>query len=70
MIWSSLTAHLATTCKASYIPAMTKKNTSDGKTQRQRFIEAAKEVGASEDEKAFERALKQVAKAKPQPPKK
>lgn len=31
------------------------------KTQRQRFIEAAREVGATEDEAAFERQIKAVA---------
>lgn len=32
--------------------------------QRRRFIEAAREAGASEDEAAFDDALKKIAKAK------
>lgn len=32
--------------------------------QRRRFIEAAREAGASEDEAAFDMALKRIAKAK------
>lgn len=32
--------------------------------QRRRFIEAAREVGASEDEAEFDAALKKIAKAK------
>jgi hypothetical protein len=32
------------------------------KTQRERFIEAARESGATEDEKAFEQRLKAVAR--------
>lgn len=35
------------------------------KPQKQRFIEAAREAGASEDEADFDRALKEIAKAKP-----
>ncbi len=35
------------------------------KSQRQRFIEAAREAGASEDPLEFERALRGVAKAPP-----
>jgi len=34
--------------------------------QRERFIEAARKAGASEDEADFDRALKKVAKAKPE----
>jgi hypothetical protein len=37
----------------------------DDPAQRQRFIEAAREAGASEDEAVFDEALKQIAKAKP-----
>jgi uncharacterized protein HemY len=33
--------------------------------QRDRFIEAARKAGASEDEADFDRALKKVAKPKP-----
>jgi hypothetical protein len=35
------------------------------KAQRLRFIEAAREAGASEDEAVFDENLKQVAKTKP-----
>lgn len=35
------------------------------KTQRQRFIEAARDVGASEDLLEFERVLRGIAKAPP-----
>jgi hypothetical protein len=41
-----------------------KKTISDPK-QRQRFIEAAREAGASEDEAVFRENLKRIAKAKP-----
>lgn len=37
-----------------------------GITQRERFIEAARKAGASEDEADFDRAIKKVAKAKPE----
>lgn len=40
-----------------------------GITQRERFIEAARKAGASEDEADFDRALKKVAKGKPEPEK-
>ena len=35
------------------------------KSQRQRFIEAAREAGASEDEAVFDENLKGLATAKP-----
>jgi hypothetical protein len=35
----------------------------DARTQRQKFIDAAREHGASEDPEAFRRALGAVAKA-------
>jgi hypothetical protein len=35
--------------------------------QSQRFIEAAREAGASEDEAVFDETLKRIAKAKPEP---
>ena len=35
------------------------------KAQRQRFIEAAREAGASEDEAVFDENLKRIAKGKP-----
>jgi hypothetical protein len=37
------------------------------KTQRQKFIEAARKAEADESESAFEAKLKKIAKAKPQP---
>ena len=37
----------------------------DGREQSRRFIEAAREAGASEDEREFDKALKRVAKPKP-----
>jgi hypothetical protein len=37
--------------------------------QQKRFIEAAREAGASEDEAVFDENLKRVAKPKPQPQK-
>jgi len=40
---------------------MTKAPEKSAKSQRQRFIEAAREVGADEDEGRFERRLKSVA---------
>ena len=42
----------------------------DGKTQRQRFIEAAREAGASEDADAFRRIVRKVATAPVSKPKK
>jgi hypothetical protein len=36
----------------------------DEKPQRERFIETAREIGASEDPKDFERAFRQVVKPK------
>ncbi|HUK59706.1 MAG TPA: hypothetical protein VLV50_10790 [Stellaceae bacterium] len=41
---------------------MTKKKT---QSQKDRFIEAARKAGASEDEAAFDEAVKKVAKPKP-----
>lgn len=35
------------------------------KSQRQKFIEAARKAGADESESAFEAKLKKIAKAKP-----
>jgi hypothetical protein len=35
------------------------------KTQRQRFIDAARKAEASEDEAVFRETLKRIAKAKP-----
>jgi hypothetical protein len=40
---------------------MAKAPKEDARSQRERFIEAAQEVGADEDEASFERRLKAVA---------
>lgn len=40
------------------------------KTQRQRFIEAARELGVDESEAAFDRTLKKIGRAPAQSPKK
>jgi len=37
----------------------------DDRTQRQKFIDAARELGCNVDEPAFEQALKKVAPNKP-----
>lgn len=42
----------------------------NGKTQSQRFIEAARELGADGNEDAFRRAVRKVASAPSQKPKK
>jgi hypothetical protein len=42
-----------------------RKPSEDTRTQRQKFIDAAREHGASESEEVFERALRKVAKAAP-----
>ncbi len=44
---------------------MAGKSTSPPKSQRDRFIEAARELGADEDEDAFKKKLERIAKAKP-----
>ncbi len=44
---------------------MKKTKPQDERDQRDRFIEAARKAGASEDEADFDRAIKKVAKAKP-----
>lgn len=41
----------------------------DKKTQKQKFIDTAREIGADEDERSFERKLRRVAKP-PTPQKK
>jgi hypothetical protein len=38
----------------------------DDRDQRERFIEAARKAGASENEADFDKALKKVAKSKPE----
>ena len=42
---------------------MAKPKTTDAKSQRQKFIDAAREHGASEDDQTFENALRKIAKA-------
>lgn len=39
----------------------------DNKDQASKFIEAARELGCDEREEAFERAVRKVASAKPEP---
>lgn len=39
--------------------------TKQSKSQRKRFIEAARKAECSEDEADFDRALKKIAKARP-----
>lgn len=46
---------------------MTRKK-ADAKTQHERFIEAARELGCDDDEQAFEERLKRVAESPPQKP--
>jgi hypothetical protein len=48
----------------------TKKPETDTRSQRQKFIDAAREHGASGDAHAFRKAVKRVASAKPAKPKK
>ena len=40
----------------------------DEKPQRERFIETAREIGASEDPEEFERVFREVMKSRTQPP--
>jgi hypothetical protein len=47
-----------------------RKPAEDTRTQRQKFIDAARKAEASEDEGAFERALRRVATAPVRKPKK
>lgn len=42
---------------------------SDGKSQSDKFKEAARELGADEDEARWDERLKKIAKAKPAPEK-
>ncbi len=51
---------------------MARKATIDeGKTQRQKFIEAARKLGIDEDsDEAFQKALRKIVKAPPQKAKK
>lgn len=41
----------------------------DGKSQSDKFKEAAREIGADEDETRWEERLRKVAKGKPEPEK-
>jgi len=65
-------AHLARCAQISYISVMpqTKKPETDKRSQRQKFMDAARETGASGDEHAFRKAVKRVASAPPAKPKK
>lgn len=47
-----------------------RKTAEETKTQRQKFIDAAREHGASESEEVFRRAVRKVASARPQKAKK
>ena len=44
-----------------------RKPAEDARTQRQKFIEAARKHGASEDPDAFRRAVRSIATAPPMP---
>jgi hypothetical protein len=43
--------------------AQRKPSSDDGKTQHQRFVEKARDLGASESEDVFKRVLREVATA-------
>ena len=47
-----------------------KKPETDKRSQRQKFIDAAREAGASGDENVFRKAVKRVASVPPAKPKK
>ena len=47
-----------------------RKVTDEGKTQRQRFIEAAKELGADDNQQSFRSAIRKIATAPVTKPKK
>lgn len=52
--------------KATFQPMPAKKpRPSDGKTQSERFIEMARELGCDEDEAAFKAKLAQIARHRP-----
>jgi uncharacterized protein len=42
---------------------MSKSSTRDGKSQRQKFIDAARDLGTDEDPEAFKERLKKLVKA-------
>lgn len=44
-----------------------KKKSQEDQSQKAKFIKAAREHGASEDEREFDENLKQIARAKPKP---
>jgi hypothetical protein len=48
---------------------MKKQTAKEKQEQRDRFIEAARKADASEDKADFDRAIKKVAKGKPEPEK-
>jgi hypothetical protein len=50
--------------------AKSKAITDDGRSQRQKFIDAAREHGADGDEDAFRKAVRKVATAPPRKAKK
>ncbi|MBN8912186.1 MAG: hypothetical protein J0H65_09055 [Rhizobiales bacterium] len=45
--------------------AKTKETADDGKGQRQKFIDAARELGADGDEDTFRKAVRKIATAPP-----
>lgn len=47
-----------------------RKTNEDGKTQRQKFVDAARELGADSDRDAFRGIVRKVATAKTEAPKK
>jgi hypothetical protein len=62
-VWYNSPMRTKTTGRATRMPLSAKPQ---DKTQRQRFIEAAREAGASEDEAVFDENLKRLAaRAKP-----
>jgi hypothetical protein len=69
-------AHLAVQPQITYTgrpsggPMAERKPAEDTRTQRQKFLDAARKAEASDDEDAFERALKRVATAPVRKPKK
>lgn len=52
------------------MPQRKTKPADEGKTQREKFIDAAREHGADGDEETFRRAVHRVAKAPARTPKK
>lgn len=64
-------AHLAVRPQITYSgqpiggPMAQRKPAVDTRTQRQKFLDAARAAGADESEEAFDRALRKVAKSPP-----